>query len=121
MFLYVLSLEFGKYYVGKTKDLVRRGIEHRNGRGAEWTKTYPLVGLEHWFFGDETQEDLLTMMVMKRYGISNVRGGRWCSLTLSDSTIERLELEIGDIENFVFDNSCMLCRGNLLNSPCSLH
>jgi predicted GIY-YIG superfamily endonuclease len=38
--VYVLQLEDGKYYVGKTADLPKRFKEHREGNGAAWTINY---------------------------------------------------------------------------------
>lgn len=38
--LYVLQLENGKYYVGKTNDITRRYNEHKEGKGCEWTKIH---------------------------------------------------------------------------------
>ena len=77
MFLYVLQLSYGKYYVGTTKDIVRRSFQHKFKRGAIWTKLFPMTDLAHLFYANSDMEDILTLMVMRKYGIRNVRGGRW--------------------------------------------
>jgi putative endonuclease len=45
--IYVLQCEKGKYYVGKTTDVMRRFEEHRSGKGSAWTNKYkPLKLME---------------------------------------------------------------------------
>ena len=38
--IYILSLEKGKYYVGKTGNIPRRLNDHFKGRGGAWTKMF---------------------------------------------------------------------------------
>ena len=40
MFVYVLKLEHGKYYVGTSKSPYKRITEHFNNNGSYWTKKY---------------------------------------------------------------------------------
>ncbi len=47
VFVYVLQLEQGKYYIGKTNNPKFRLNNHFNANGSEWTKLYrPLKVLE---------------------------------------------------------------------------
>ena len=38
--VYTLELCDGKYYVGLSRGIKRRFIEHKSGEGAKWTKQY---------------------------------------------------------------------------------
>ena len=37
-FMYILKCSDNSYYVGSTKDLTRRVLQHKNGEGSEYTK-----------------------------------------------------------------------------------
>ena len=43
--IYVLELEQGKYYVGKTNHTFQRFNQHVTGDGAKWTKEYKVKDL----------------------------------------------------------------------------
>jgi len=93
--LYVLELEDGKYYVGKTTNLVKRIKEHATGDGSEWTWTYrPVKVLEHRPVKDAYDETNTTKDLMKKYGVENVRGGAYCQMELPASHKSVLETEI---------------------------
>ena len=44
--VYVLKQEQGKSYVGISGDFNSRLDQHQFGEGAEWTKKYPVTGVE---------------------------------------------------------------------------
>ena len=47
VFIYILQLEQGKYYIGKTNNPQFRLESHINSNGSEWTKIYkPLKMIE---------------------------------------------------------------------------
>ena len=84
-YVYVLELEGGHYYVGKTRDVDRRTLEHfaLTNDGAEWTREHkpiqvlqvtsvPEVCLPASFY-----ENLVTKQYMMRYGIDSTRGGSY--------------------------------------------
>lgn len=83
--IYVLILEDGYWYVGKSKVLDKRLRRHLRGRGSAWTKLHPYTGeAEHIFtFECESPEDEdkwenhVTIKMMKEKGWKNVRGGFW--------------------------------------------
>lgn len=53
LFLYVLELEGGNFYVGITSDLSRRYEQHMTGSGAVWTSTHkPLCIAQSVCLGD---------------------------------------------------------------------
>jgi GIY-YIG catalytic domain-containing protein/zinc knuckle protein len=86
MFIYILQLEKGKYYVGKTGDVKRRIQQHRDGKGAYWTKKYQMLDvidvIEH-----ESDEDKYVIDLMIQYGIQNVRGGSFSKVVLTSEDI----------------------------------
>lgn len=91
VFIYILELENGKYYIGKTAIPEYRLESHFNSNGSEWTKLYkPLKVLEIKNNCDDYDEDKVTIQYMDTYGIDNVRGGSFVSLILDDSTIQHL-------------------------------
>ncbi|CAM9726889.1 unnamed protein product, partial [Heterosigma akashiwo] len=78
--VYVLKLKKGKWYVGSTSNLSQRLEEHRKGAGSQWTRKYgyiqsvaPQTAYQAQFW--ELSE---TLMMMKKYGVENVRGSMFC-------------------------------------------
>lgn len=95
--VYVLRLERGKYYVGKTEDIRKRWKEHCNGTGARWTKIYKPISIVETKpipVDDSFEEDKVTKEFMGKYGIDNVRGASYVTEELTDSDIKSLKKEI---------------------------
>jgi cellular nucleic acid-binding protein len=93
--LYVLQLEEGKWYVGKTDDILKRFEQHKSGRGSMWTKEYkPIKITETRIVTSVHDETNVTKDLMKKYGIQNVRGGAYCQVELPDETEELIRHEI---------------------------
>jgi predicted GIY-YIG superfamily endonuclease len=44
--IYILRLKGGRYYVGKSDDVLHRYQQHINGHGSAWTRKYSPVSLE---------------------------------------------------------------------------
>lgn len=106
-FLYVLQLEDGKYYVGKTTDIKRRVEEHHKGKGSEWTKLHkPVKVLETRKVKDEHDENNTTKDLMKKYGVDNVRGGSYSQVSLPSAYAKTIESEIRGNTN-----ACFKCGG----------
>lgn len=81
--LYVLKLQSGKYYVGKSADVAQRFKQHLSGRGSAWTNLYkPVSILETRPITSIHDETNVTKDLMKKYGISNVRGGAYTAVDL---------------------------------------
>ncbi len=92
--LYVLQLEGGKYYVGKTDNLEKRFSEHKTGRGSEWTKLHkPVKILETRNMYSNEDENNVTKELMKKYGYDNVRGGSFVQKEIPDYVKKTLQLE----------------------------
>lgn len=93
--LYVLQLVSGKYYVGRTKNVADRYKQHIAGEGAAWTRKYsPTKLIETRAMKGDHDETNLTKDLMKKYGVDNVRGGAYVTVTLDDATKSVLEREI---------------------------
>jgi predicted GIY-YIG superfamily endonuclease len=92
--IYVLKLEGGKYYVGKSKNVAERYKQHLSGDGATWTRSHkPLKLIESRPLKNDHDETNLTKDLMKKYGVDNVRGGAYVSLVLDEATKSVLERE----------------------------
>jgi hypothetical protein len=85
VYIYILQLEQGKYYVGKTINPSFRLDSHFNSNGSAWTKLYkPIKMIELIPNCDDYDEDKYTRMFMDKYGIDNVRGGSFVSVELEN-------------------------------------
>jgi len=92
--LYILQLEHGKWYVGKTDDINRRYSEHKAGNGSEWTKIHkPIKIFQTKELKSEEDENTLTKELMKKHGIENVRGGSFVQRNIPDYVKKTIELE----------------------------
>lgn len=84
IYIYVIKLDKGKYYIGKTSNPQFRLQSHFDSNGSSWTKKYkPLKVIEIKPTSDDYDEDKITMQYMDKYGINNVRGGLFVSVKLN--------------------------------------
>jgi predicted GIY-YIG superfamily endonuclease len=112
--LYILSLKGGKYYVGKTKNMDRRYREHQSGRASAWTKLHPPSGiLECHPLADELEEDHTTERLIRKYGMDNVRGGRYSQVELSRDDVVNLKKLLRGA-----DDRCFQCGGQHMVKCC---
>lgn len=104
LYIYVLKLIGGKYYVGKTSNPDFRLNSHFNSDGSEWTKIYkPIKVLKIKKNCDNYDEDKITRQYMDKYGIDNVRGGSFVSINLKKSDINTLEKMSNGTNNKCFN------------------
>ena len=105
VFIYALKLENNKYYIGKTNNPSFRIERHFNSEGSAWTKKYkPIELIELIPDCDNYDEDKYTIKYMKKYGITNVRGGSFCEIRLTEnnmSTLKQMIQSSGD--------KCFIC------------
>jgi predicted GIY-YIG superfamily endonuclease len=93
--IYILQLEGGNYYVGKSDHPAQRFIQHINGEGAAWTKKHrPLKLLNIIPNASGFDEDKHVKELMAKYGIDKVRGGTYVQDKLSAAQEEMLKKEI---------------------------
>ena len=93
--IYILKLQGGKYYVGKTNNPMKRYQEHLEGRGSAWTKKHKPISVEKVIKNASPfDEDKYTKEYMAKYGIDKVRGGSYVSLELDEVQEEALTREI---------------------------
>ena len=115
MKIYVLKLQQGKFYVGRTNKPIReRFEEHQDGVGSAWTRKYPpLRVLYEMSTSDRFRENTETLKCMDRYGIENVRGGRYSQMSLSAADIDSITQEIRHSTD-----RCLRCgrKGHFQNS-----
>lgn len=98
--IYILRLQGGKYYIGKSDNPMLRYQEHINGKGSSWTKKYKPIGVEKIIENaSHFDEDKYTKEYMAKYGIDNVRGGTYVELELNEFQRESLNREIWGAQN----------------------
>lgn len=105
MDIYVLKLENGKYYVGKSKSVDKRIKQHFSGKGCYWTQKYKPIKVKEIIKDcDEFDEDKYVKKYMKQYGIDNVRGGSYSRFELEKNELQVLKKEID-----TSDDCCYKC------------
>ena len=93
--IYILRLEGGRYYVGKSDNIMNRYAQHLSGNGSAWTRKYKPVALEKKIENvSPFEEDKYTKEYMSKYGIDKVRGGSYVEVTLSDFQKQSLNTEM---------------------------
>lgn len=106
VYIYILELVGGKYYVGRTQNLSQRIQAHKSGIDSSmWVKKYPMVRIVNSFEGDNYDEDKVTKQLMAKHGIDNVRGGAYVTETLSSAVQNHLQNEIA-----MANDLCIRCR-----------
>lgn len=93
--IYVLKLQNGKYYVGKSQDVQARFKAHVNGQGCEWTRLHPPISiLEVRENQSPFMEDAITKEYMNKYGYENVRGGAYSQIELYQEDVDAIKREM---------------------------
>lgn len=103
--IYILKLQGGRYYVGKSKDPMHRYQEHMNGTGSAWTRKHKPIGLEK-IIPNQTDfdEDKWVKVYMNKHGIEKVRGGAYVLEELPEFQEEALKSEL-----WGSTNKCTTC------------
>jgi len=94
--IYVLELEDGNVYVGKTNRGKKRLEQHIKGRGAEWTKLHkPKRVMAYYQGAKDSDEQKVTNQMIRKYGAKKVRGGNITKRKMSKSEIDKLNKDLG--------------------------
>lgn len=114
--IYILKLENGKYYVGRTNDINFRLNEHFNNCGSFWTVKYKPIKIKKIYQNCSTyDEDKYTLMLMEKYGINNVRGGSFVRLNLSNDELIIINKMINNAVNRCFN--CYMSNHYIIECP----
>ena len=90
--IYILKLADNKYYVGKSNNLEKRKEAHMNGTACSWTKKYkPIDVVEIIENASPFDEDKYTLEYMDKYGMDNVRGGKYVQEALD--SLDRISIK----------------------------
>ena len=93
--IYILKLQGGNYYVGKSADPDARIQQHFDGRGASWTRLHKPLKVEKVIKAASAfDEDRYVKEYMAKHGIDKVRGGSYVTVNLDDVQEEALEREL---------------------------
>ena len=103
--IYILKLQSGKYYVGKTDNIDDRIQQHSNGVASSWTKKYKFISVEQIIpNASDFDEDKYTKEYMHKFGIDNVRGGSYVTEELDELQYYTIQKEIWSTKNLC--NQC---------------
>lgn len=104
-YLYILQLQHGCFYVGKSDNPTKRFTQHKNGRGSAWTRLHkPIRMVKKMKMTSTLQEDQITEEWMKKKGIDKVRGGMYCQIELPGHVEETLTTKL-----LHASNACLRC------------
>jgi predicted GIY-YIG superfamily endonuclease len=129
LFVYVLQLEGGNFYVGKSVDVMKRYQQHLNSfGGSAWTRKYKPIGIDKIQpSSSDFDEDKITKEYMSIFGIDKVRGGAYVEVQLSSNQIDLLLRELrsandlctrcGGADHFVKDCHVQLLSPNKTELP----
>jgi predicted GIY-YIG superfamily endonuclease len=103
--IYIIRLQGGHYYVGKSDNVMQRYKQHLDGKGSIWTKMYRPVSVERIIESQTSfDEDNYTKEYMKKYGVDKVRGGSYANMVLTDEQEATLKREFRGA-----DDRCQRC------------
>jgi hypothetical protein len=84
-YVYILELNGGNYYIGKTANIASRFNDHKCGKGSAWTRIHggckmiEIHPCESLF-----DEDKHTLDFMDMFGLDKVRGGSFSNVVLTE-------------------------------------
>ncbi len=105
LWIYILELAAGRYYVGKSEDPEKRYEDHVAGTGAAWTSKYKPIRIGSVFLATgPTHEDATVKELMAVHGIDMVRGGSYSNVVLTQMQIDALTAELRGATD-----KCMRC------------
>jgi len=110
--LYVLRLANHKWYIGKSNAWLKRWEAHVSGNGPVWTQMHPPIDVaEVWTMTSKYDEQNKTIEYMGKYGIDNVRGGPFSTLTINYEERRIINRLFCDAEDL-----CFRCQSSMHKS-----
>jgi len=115
MYIYVLSLQYGKYYVGKTDNpefsFVRMDLEP-SLKNCAWIRKYAPLCISDFFECGTSGVGLdhHVLKYMNIYGILHVRGGSFSGVVFENHQILYLKKHVNRFGNGVF---CVICGSHM--------
>ncbi len=104
MNIYILKQENNKYYIGKSKNVNNRILDHFINSGAAWTRKYKPISVEAIYqMNSIFDEDNYTKQYMLKYGIDNVRGGSYVQVILPEETKKMLQKELYGLKDLCYN------------------
>jgi len=102
---YVLQLQHGMFYIGRTQEtnISNREFKHLIGAGAVWTTLHPPIRLVEQIEGDKWMEDNLVYKYMDKYTIDRVRGGSYCQVDLDSFQRRALQNKLKSVNNICYE------------------
>jgi predicted GIY-YIG superfamily endonuclease len=93
--IYILRLQGGYWYIGKSANPMKRYEEHLQGKGSAWTTLHKPIACERIISNVSAfDEDKYTKEYMAKYGIDKVRGGTYVETELEEEQVASLQKEI---------------------------
>ena len=92
--VYVLQLQHNRFYVGSTRCFETRMREHRQGRGAAWTRRHRVIRCIRSYtvaIDPGLEEDKVTLQYLRRHGPDSTRGGKYSQLVLSRQQLAEIQ------------------------------
>lgn len=112
MYVYVLELTSGKYYVGKFDNL-------KNTTSFDtipWIYSHQITGINSIFpYENDSDIDKYTIQFMTKYGINNVRGGSFSDLQLDDKVLSILRI-VTDCAITISNTNANTCINTISNT-----
>jgi len=78
-YVYVIKCQGGSFYIGQTDNIPRRWIEHKTGKGADWTKRNPPIYIAHYEEFESREE-----AVEREKELKTTNGRRWIKQAIKD-------------------------------------
>lgn len=99
-YIYIIQLEKGKWYIGRSTNVEERFKQHQNEQGTDWTREYkPIAGYYRRISILIYDENNITLHIMWYYGIENVRGGEYTNRTLNNDDLREISRLMRGVRN----------------------
>lgn len=96
--VYVLELEDGYWYIGRTDNVAQRIKSHWEGKGSAWTRLHrPLRLSAQYATISSWQESQTTEFYMLLHGIDKVRGAEYTQVVLPDFQVKALHVKLAHL------------------------